>query len=330
MGTAAKSTGFDRPQANRRPQRPPGPISPAPHTQLGPIPSTPARAHPTRSRRADAHLHSGQMLHTLAPHWRYIWLVLASFIAGVLNAMAGGGSFISFPAMLGVGVPPIQANATNTVALWPGQLTSLAALRSDLRRDLLPAVLAASLLGGTIGAVVLLHTGQAAFVHLIPWLLLTGALLFWAATPVSHWLRARSRHRSHSPAALGAPASLSQVAVFFALLPICFYIGYFGAGSGFLIMTALALLGLEEVHQLNALKVVAACVSNLCATITFIVSGFVLWHFCLISMLFAAAGGWAGARYARRANPTLLRTVVVVTGLLIAAWFFYRQHAAGL
>ncbi len=270
------------------------------------------------------------MLHSLAPHWRYIWLVVASFIAGLLNAMAGGGSFISFPAMLGVGVLPIQANATNTVALWPGQLTSAVALRSDLRRDLLPAILAASLVGGTIGALVLLHTGQAAFVQIIPWLLLTGTLLFWAATPMSRWLRSRSRSRSRTTADAPGSASLSSLAVFFALLPICFYIGYFGAGSGFLIMTALALLGLEEVHQLNALKIVAACVANLCATITFIVSGFVLWHFCLVSMLFAAIGGWTGARYARRANPSLLRTLVVISGLFISAWFFYRQHAARL
>src|SRR6201995_2805381 len=94
------------------------------------------------------------------PHLQYIWLVAASTIAGVMNAMAGGGSFISFPAMLGVGVPPVQANATNTVALWPGQLTSLAALRGDVRRDLIPVVALISLLGGVTGAEVLLHTKQ--------------------------------------------------------------------------------------------------------------------------------------------------------------------------
>ncbi len=266
------------------------------------------------------HLHLGRMSLAHSFDWRYAWLVLASFLAGNLNAMAGGGSFLSFPAMLGVGVPPIQANATNTVALWPGQLTSVAALRTDLRRDLLPAVVVASLLGGTAGALVLLHTGQATFVHLIPWLLLLGALLFWAASPVSRMLRARSHEAA-------GPRPISAALVTLSLLPICFYIGYFGAGSGFLIMTALALLGLEDVHQLNALKVVAACVSNLCATTIFIISGDVLWHFCLLSMVFAALGGWVGAHYARRINPTLLRALVVGVGLLLAAWFFYRQYA---
>ena len=265
------------------------------------------------------------MLHTFALHGRYAWLVAASFLAGVMNAMAGGGSFLSFPAMLGVGVAPIQANATNTVALWPGQLTSLAKLQDDVRRDLLPTVLIASLLGGVAGAFILLHTGQAAFLHLIPWLMLTGALLFWISAPVSRWLRSRSRH-AHTEHAL--PAKLPLFAIFCGILPVCFYIGYFGAGGGFLIMTVLALFGLEDMHALNALKVVAACASNLCALVTFIFSGAVLWHYCLPSMVFAGLGGYVGAIYARRSNPAVLRSIVVVTGFLIAGYFFWKQHAA--
>src|SRR5213082_3878681 len=112
------------------------------------------------------------MFSSLSTHAGYAWLVAASFIAGVMNAMAGGGSFLSFPAMLAVGVLPIQANATNTVALWPGQLTSVAALRGDLRRDLLPVVCAASVLGGVSGALILLKTRQLTFLHIVPWLLL--------------------------------------------------------------------------------------------------------------------------------------------------------------
>src|SRR5882762_7637882 len=109
------------------------------------------------------------MYSSLASLSHYLWLVTASLIAGVMNAMAGGGSFLSFPAMLAVGVLPIQANATNTVALWPGQLTSVAALRGDLRRDLLPVVCATSVLGGVSGAVVLLNTRQVTFLHIVPW-----------------------------------------------------------------------------------------------------------------------------------------------------------------
>jgi uncharacterized membrane protein YfcA len=251
-------------------------------------------------------------------HWHYIWLVVASFIAGVMNAMAGGGSFISFPAMLAMGVLPIQANATNTVALWPGQLTSVAALWNDLRQDLLPAVCVASVLGGVSGAVVLLKTRQITFLHMVPWLLLVASLLFGISGPVSQWIKRRSAE----------PHAVRRVAVvplFFVLLPVCFYIGYFGAGAGFLIMTALALFGVEEMHALNSLKVLAACLSNLVAVLTFVWSGAVIWHYCLISMVFAGVGGYVGAQYARQMNANVLRMIVVITGCVIAGYFFWRN-----
>jgi uncharacterized membrane protein YfcA len=258
------------------------------------------------------------MISSFNAHWHYVWLVVASFIAGVMNAMAGGGSFISFPAMLSIGVAPIQANATNTVALWPGQLTSVAALRGDLRRDLLPVVCTASVLGGVSGAIVLLNTRQITFLHMVPWLLLVASLLFGISGPVSRWLRTRSAE----------PHATKPVAIlplFFVLLPVCFYIGYFGAGAGFLIMSALALFGVEEMHALNSLKVLAACLSNFCAVVTFVLSGAVIWHYCLISMVFAGVGGYVGAQYARRMNANVLRTIVVITGCLMAAYFFWRN-----
>src|SRR5579875_4113220 len=142
------------------------------------------------------------------PHLHYIWLVAASTIAGVMNAMAGGGSFISFPAMLGMGVAPVQANATNTVALWPGQLTSLATLRGDVRRDLLPTVLLTCVVGGVVGAEVLLHTRQRTFLHMIPWLILGGTLIFGASGPLSAWLRGRSQKPEGEPAIPHLPLAL--------------------------------------------------------------------------------------------------------------------------
>ena len=258
------------------------------------------------------------MIVEFSSHWRYTWMVMASLIAGVMNAMAGGGSFLSFPAMLAVGVLPIQANATNTVALWPGQLTSVAALRTDLRKDLLPVVIGASILGGVSGAVVLLKTAQVTFLHMVPWLLLVASLLFGLSGPVSKWLRRRSAEPH-------IPRRPAMVPLFLALLPVCFYIGYFGAGAGFLIMTALALFGVEEMNTLNSLKVLAACISNFVAVLTFIASGAVIWKYCLISMVFAAVGGYVGAQYARRMNPNVLRAIVVVTGCVIAAYFFWSN-----
>ena len=262
-----------------------------------------------------------KMPQSLTQHWHYLWLVVASTLAGIMNALAGGGSFLSFPAMLGMGIPPIEANATNTVALWPGQLTSLATLRNDVRRDLLPVILVTSVIGGITGAEVLLHTRQLTFLHLIPWLLLTGSLIFGISGPVSRWLRARSAH-----AGTHTEPPIPTIPLALALLPICFYVGYFGAGGGFLIMTVLSLFGMQEMHQLNALKVVAACASNFCAILTFIVSGRIVWHDCLIAMLFAGLGGYLGALRARAMNPAILRAVVVITGVVIAAYFFWSQR----
>jgi hypothetical protein len=252
------------------------------------------------------------------PHLHYIWLVAASSIAGMMNAMAGGGSFLSFPAMLGMGVLPVQANATNTVALWPGQLTSVATLRGDVRKDLLPTIAAASVLGGVAGAEVLLHTEQRTFLHMIPWLILGGTLIFGVSGRVSRWLRRRVKDEGVEP-------YIPRFWLACALFPVCFYIGYFGAGGGFMVMTVLALFGMEKMHTLNAMKVVAASLSNLCAIVTFIFQGAIVWHYCVVSMAFAAFGGWVGARFARRVDGEVLRAIVVVTGCVIAAYFFWMQ-----
>jgi uncharacterized membrane protein YfcA len=264
------------------------------------------------------------MISVISEHWRLLWLMLASLLAGIMNAMAGGGSFLSFPAMMGVGMPPIEANATNTVAIWPGQLTSLATLRGDVRKSLLPVMLLASVVGGVGGAEVLLHTRQVTFMRLIPWLLLTGALIFGVSGRISKWLRARSEQAEEVHY---IEPEIHPVALFASVIPVCFYIGYFGAGGGFLLMTVLALFGMEDMHRLNAMKVVVATASNFCAVVTFVVSGRILWHYCLLAMGFAAVGGYIGARYAKRMNPEVLRTVVVVTGVVIAGYFFWRNGA---
>jgi uncharacterized membrane protein YfcA len=258
---------------------------------------------------------------TFGPHWQHAWLVIASFLAGALNAMAGGGSFLSFPALLGVGVLPIQANATNTVALWPGQFTSIAAYWTDLKANLslvLP-VCSAALVGGVSGAIVLLRTGQATFMALVPWLLLLAAGLFAVSGPVSRRLR---RARVSSPEKKPNLAPL-----WIGLVVVCFYIGYFGAGAGFLVMSVLAVFGIQNINQVNALKVVATTTANGIAVLTFIVEKQILWKYCLLMMLAAAIGGYLGARYSRRMHPRFMRTLVVMIGLGMAAYFFWKQYA---
>lgn len=259
------------------------------------------------------------LLHAVDWHW--IWLSVAAFLAGVLNAVAGGGSFLLFPAMLGMKMLPVQANATNTVALWPGQLTSVAAYRDDIRKNrrLAWPMGLAGLLGGTAGAVVLLNTPQMTFLHLVPWLLLASASIFAATGPVTRWLDRRKiatggvKHQPH------------LLYVFLSTIFVCFYIGYFGAGAGFLLITLLSLFGFQDLNEINALKVVSTTGANGMAFLIFVVGRQVEWRYCLLAMVTCAVGGYSSARFARKVPQPILRGLVVLIGLGMAAWFFWRN-----
>lgn len=246
--------------------------------------------------------------------------MIAAFLGGVLNAVAGGGSFLLFPAMLGMKMLPVQANATNTVALWPGQLTSIAAYREDVRRNLRMAVpmAIAGLLGGTAGAIVLLITPQTTFLHMVPWLLLAAASTFAASGPVSRWLE----RRKSGMVQIGEPRLLP---IFLATIVVCFYIGYFGAGAGFLIITLLSLFGYQDLNVINALKVVSTTAANGIAFLIFVFAGQVIWRYCLLAMVTAAIGGYTSASMARRIPQPALRGFVACVGLGMAAWFFWKQ-----
>jgi uncharacterized membrane protein YfcA len=253
--------------------------------------------------------------------WHWLGLTVIAFLAGLLNAVAGGGSFLLFPALMGMKILPVQANATCTVALWPGQLTSVAAYREDIRKNLRLAwpMGLAGLLGGTAGALVLLNTPQMTFLHMVPWLLLMAASIFAVSGPVSRWI---ARRRGAIAGATHVPRRLP---VFVATIVVCFYIGYFGAGAGFLIITLLSLFGYQDLNEINALKVVSTTMANGVAFLIFVVGGQVVWRYCLLAMLASAIGGYSSARLAHRVPQSLLRALVVVIGLSMAAWFFWRQ-----
>ena len=251
--------------------------------------------------------------------WHFAWLVFASFIAGVLNALAGGGSFLSFPAVLGMGVLPVQANATNTVAIWPGQLTSILGYRNDLRTNLklVVPISTAALAGGLSGAILLLHTGQKTFMAMVPWLLLFATTLFAASARISRWLQHRAAESPGRDPALGP--------LWIGVAVVSLYIGFFGAGAGFLLMSVLAMFGIDHINQVNALKVTATTAANGIAVLAFIVGKQVFWAYCLPMMVTAAIGGFAGAHFSRQLNPRFMRALVVVIGLVMAAYFFWRQ-----
>ena len=262
--------------------------------------------------------------------WRLPWVIVASFLAGTLNAVAGGGSFLSFPAMLAIGLGPIQANATNTVALWPGQLTSIAGYRDEVRKhaSLAWKMALAGLAGGSIGAIILLNTPATTFIKLVPWLLLFAALIFALSEPVMKHLQRRAR-------AQGRPEASDELEqgrrnywpLVVATTLVCFYIGYFGAGAGFLIISLLSVFGFQDLNEMNAMKVVSTTMANGMACLLFAFSGKVEWRFCLLAMVACAIGGYLSARVSQRLNPRFLRAMVVVIGLGMAAYFFWKNHA---
>jgi uncharacterized membrane protein YfcA len=182
----------------------------------------------------------------------------------------------------------------------------------------------AGLIGGTAGALVLLNTPQTTFLHLVPWLLLVAAVIFAISGPVSRALE-RLKTRRHERVTPGQAHKPRRLPLFIATVVVSIYVGYFGAGAGFLYMTLLALLGYEDINVINALKVVANLLANGIAFTIFIIEGQVVWRYCLAAMVAAAIGGYVSASVARRIPQRVLRASVVVIGLSMAAWFFATQ-----
>jgi uncharacterized protein len=248
-----------------------------------------------------------------------LFLFLAALIAGILNAVAGGGSFISFPALLFLRVEPVAANATNTVALWPGLAASSIAYLKRLNAPvrLLVPLLITSVVGGWAGALLLLHTPQRTFLHLVPWLLLCGTLLFAFGNSI--------RALAGKAAALDDLRAITRTAVMASCLVqlfVAIYGGYFGAGIGFVMLGMLTALGMRDIHAMGAIRTLLAAAINAVAVLTFIVAGAVLWRHCVVMIAGALTGGWFGAHYAQRADPRKMRAMVIGLGVAMSAYFF--------
>ncbi len=242
-------------------------------------------------------------------------LFAAGCLAGGLNAAAGGGSFVGFPALVLVGLDPVTANASSTVALYPGALASLLGFRGQAmppgplsRRTLL----AASLVGGFLGAVLLLETPSREFDLVIPWLLLLATLA----------LAFGRRLMGHADIRVGpAPLLAAQIG-------LGIYGGYFGGAVGIMMMAAWSLLGLTDIKAMNKLKVLLVGATNTIAAITFVLAGAVRWPETLPLMLGGALGGYSGARVAIRLPAGVLRAFVIALTACMTAWFFRRAYFA--
>ena len=247
----------------------------------------------------------------------YVLLGLAGMAAGVVNALAGGGTLISFPMLTAVGVPAVAANVTNTVALCPGIMGGIFAQRRDLEGQgrRLWLALPIGMLGGIAGGLLLLHSGEQAFRSLIPYLILLASGLLAAQDWIRSWL---VRHPHHST----RPASPAQVTLPVGLAAI--YGGYFGAGLGVILLAVLGLTLDDTLARLNALKQAIALAVNLAAAILFLFSGQMVWSAALIMAAGALIGGSLGGRLFKAVDPATLRWVIVGVGVVVALVYLVR------
>ncbi len=245
-------------------------------------------------------------------------LFVAAVIAGAINSVAGGGSLISFPSLIGFGVPSIPANATNTAALWPGSLSSAFAYSKDtkLYRDLLLPLVTPSIIGGLLGALALVVTPPELFDEIVPFLVLFATLLFAFRDQINRLLNLGGGEERVT--------SLGRVWGFLFQLFVATYGGYFGAGIGILMLGSLSVMGLRDIHRMNGLKTILGTFINFIAFIFFAIKGLVVWNLALLMVVGAIVGGYGGARLAKRVDQNYIRAFVIAVGLFVSTWLFFK------
>jgi uncharacterized membrane protein YfcA len=258
--------------------------------------------------------------------WSLFALCASAFFAGAMNSIAGGGTLLTFPALTAV-VSPAVANATSTIALMPGSLAGSVGYRKELwecRRFVL-RMIAPSIAGGFLGAW-LVGRDQDAFAVLVPWLILTAAVLFVVQAPISKWVRKRAaaaKAEGELPANPDAWWGVQGAVIAFQFL-VAVYGGYFGAGIGILMLSALGFMGIGDIHRMNAVKTCLAAGINAAAVVEFVRSGLVDWNLAWPMALAAVVGGYAGARVARRLPASYVRYAVIVIGFGLSLYYFVR------
>ncbi len=249
-------------------------------------------------------------------------LFATGIIAGIVNAIAGGGTFFTLPAFLAAGIPPVAASASNAVSVWPGHALAVFEYRRELSKysRSLGGSIVVAVLGGAAGAAMLAFAGDKTFSKLIPFLVLFATLLFAFGQSAGKWLAART-----TVADMMNPRLATRCAEFV----IALYGGFFGAGLGVMLMAGLLMLGVRDVQANNALKNLLASVVTTVSVLVFALSGLVSWPHTAIAFAGAVAGGLLGARIARRLSPRWLRGVVIVVGLALSAYYFIEYHGPG-
>ena len=244
----------------------------------------------------------------------------AAAVAGAINAVAGGGTLVSFPTLLWVGVPSVMANATNTVAIWPGSLGSAWGYRRELQGadSRVYTLIVPSVIGGIAGAVLLRLTPTAVFDRLVPALIFFATIGFMFQERLQRRFNWSATHGDHEGPRWIASALLYQLAV-------SVYGGYFGAGIGILMLAALSILGLTDIHEMNSLKAVFGGTMNGVAAVYFVWADMVYWPHVVVMGIGAVAGGYGGAGMARRLGRTAVRRIVIAIGFGMAISLFIRR-----
>ena len=250
-----------------------------------------------------------------------ILLFFAAAVAGAINSIAGGGSFIAFPALIFTGVPPINSNAICSVALFPGSMASIGGYRLELleERKILPFMIITSFIGAIAGSIIMLKTPPDTFMELVPWLLLGANLLFIFGGKITTKFRSRKVSNEVSRFKIITGTIVLQ-------LFISFYGGFFGAGMGIMMLAALALMGMDNIHKMNAFKVVLGSCINGIAALIFISSGVILWAQTSVMIIGAIIGGFWGANSARKYDPLKVRKIVIIIGLAMTFYFFAKVY----
>jgi hypothetical protein len=249
-------------------------------------------------------------------------LFIAGLSGGILNSIAGGGSFITFPALLFVGIAPVSANATNTFASLSGYLSGTFAFRKDLiaHKHELPRFILVSLVGGVAGAWLLLKTPEAVFREAIPWLLLFATLLFIFGAQLNALLKKLSSSHRHA-------SSLGRSGLLLLLLAVCLYGGFFNAGLGIITLSYLALAGHTNINSMNGIKLLVSSCVSLIAVLLFMLEGVIAWYEGSVVLLGTLLGGYLAAHASRRLPQKMVRTFVVIASTGITLYFFYESYA---
>jgi uncharacterized membrane protein YfcA len=247
-----------------------------------------------------------------------IGLFVAGVTAGAINSVAGGGTLVSFPSLVAFGEPEIVSNATNTTAMWPGSLSSAVGYKQDTRIEhgLLALLVIPSLIGGLLGAEILVVTPEQTFRSVVPILVLFATLLF-ASRDIFTRRFGKTNIEEHVSRA-------GYLWGFFFQLFVATYGGYFGAGIGILMLGSLSIMGLRDVNRMNAIKTALATLINGTAFIFFALKGLVVWPLAILMGGGAIIGGYGGARFAKRVDQRALKICIVAIGLIVSAWLFIK------